>query len=147
MGKVSAIYCCDIRGGIGLKGRLPWYHKEEMDYFRSMTMGKPCLMGRRTFESLKAPLEGRDNVLISKKDDGMGLIDALSKYDKEPEVMICGGKYLYQAAEPALDRIYQSVILDAYECDTFMPSDYLDNFYEVGLTRHTGWFQRVLNRR
>ena len=63
--KISAIVAMDSQNGIGINNQLPWHLPNDLKFFKSVTIGKPIIMGRKTFESLGRPLPGRLNVVIS----------------------------------------------------------------------------------
>lgn len=122
-------------GVIGREGRLPWRMPSDMRLFRRLTMGKPVVMGRRTFDSLKKPLEGRDNIVVTRRPESlpMGLYGAadpvgaveiareLAQRRAVDEIMIIGGAEIYGALLPQTDRIYLTRVHSAPEGDTFMP--------------------------
>ncbi|WP_250656859.1 dihydrofolate reductase [Alkalimarinus coralli] len=105
---------------IGRNNKLPWYLPNDLKYFKSVTMGKPVIMGRKTFESIGKPLPGRLNIVITRNADwshpGVTVVhtieDAFSKaeatalIDGVDEVMIIGGDQIYQTALSLADRIY-----------------------------------------
>jgi dihydrofolate reductase len=118
---------------IGKNNVMPWSIKEEMAHFTKLTKGWPCIMGRKTWESLKKkPLPGRLNIVISGK---MGetlqsypdvkffpslpaAIEHCSGYEK---VFICGGESIYKQALDLANKIDLSVIHAQYDGDTFFP--------------------------
>lgn len=120
---------------IGRDGGMPWHLPNELAYFKRMTMGKPVLMGRRTFQSIGRPLPGRVNmVLTSDEDFSAGgvrvfhdLESALAAARREAlekgvdEIMVIGGATLYAATLPMADRLYLTRIHRTYEGDTFFP--------------------------
>src|SRR5262245_8480102 len=63
---VSIVVAADEHGVIGNTGRLPWRLPGDLAHFRSLTMGKPVIMGRKTFQSLPRPLDGRDNIVVTR---------------------------------------------------------------------------------
>lgn len=98
-------------GVIGKNGTIPWHSKEDLQYFKSLTMGSPVIMGRKTFESLKKPLKGRLNVVISRNHDlkydleGVVVFNELKEafnycknQEKADKVFIIGGAEIYKAA-------------------------------------------------
>ncbi len=105
---------------IGINNKLPWYLPNDLKYFKSVTMGKPIIMGRKTFESIGKPLPGRLNIVITRNTEWQhsgvtvvhSLDDAFSKaedtalIDGVDEVMIIGGDQIYQTALDSVDRIY-----------------------------------------
>jgi len=114
---------------IGIRNTLPWKLKADMEHFKKLTMGWPCVMGRKTWESLpKRPLPGRPNIVISRSlNDVTGaavcpsLQDALNHCAGYEKVFICGGASVYAEALPLADRIELTVIRRIYEGDVFFP--------------------------
>ncbi len=119
---------------IGAAGTIPWHINEDMRHFREVTMGKPCIMGRRTWESLpKKPLPGRLNIVVS-RDQGYGwrkpgavvensLNAALARGHAENpgEIAVIGGAEIYRAALPLADTIHLTQIDAVFDGDTYFP--------------------------
>jgi dihydrofolate reductase len=120
---------------IGRDGGLPWRLSSDLKTFRRLTMGKPLIMGRRTFQSLKKPLDGRDNIVVT-RDEGFrpaGAIVAASfpaalaqaeRCARErgvDEVMVIGGADIFAEALPIAGRIYKTEVHGSPEGDTLMP--------------------------
>lgn len=116
-------------GVIGADGRLPWRLPADLRHFKAATMGKPVLMGRRTWESLGRPLPGRRNVVVSRRSDwqpaGAEVFPspdaALEAVAGEPEVMVIGGAELYAALLPRAHRIALTRVHAKPEGDTTFP--------------------------
>jgi dihydrofolate reductase len=115
---------------IGLKNQMPWHLPADLKHFKTVTMGKPMIMGRKTFESIGRPLPGRLNIVITRNTDwhvdgvviAHSLTDALAAAGTADEVMIIGGGHLYAEALPAATRLYLTQIdLDVREADTWFP--------------------------
>lgn len=133
--KVSLIVAAARNGAIGKDNKLLWRLKADMKRFRKLTMGKPILMGRKTYQSIGRPLDGRDNIIISGQRDfaveggyvvptlEAGLVLAAEKCAARSvdEVMIIGGAAVYQAALPLADRLYFSLVEAEPEGDVFFP--------------------------
>jgi dihydrofolate reductase len=122
-------------GVIGRDGGLPWRLSSDLKTFRRLTMGKPLVMGRRTFQSLGKPLDGRDNLVVT-RDVGFKAIGIETFQALEPalaraqicaaarntdEVMIIGGADLYRQALPLADRIYWTEVDATPDGDTTFP--------------------------
>jgi dihydrofolate reductase len=131
-------------GVIGAKGGLPWRLPDEMAHFKRTTLGKPVLMGRRTFASLGRALPGRTNVVLS-RDPGFAAPDALVARDLDaalalvrgaPEVMVIGGAALYAEALPRADRIYLTRVRARPEGDVFFPKLEPGDWRETLLSEH-----------
>ena len=128
------IAAMDENRGIGINNTIPWNNPADMKRFRQTTMCNPIIMGRKTFESLKQPLGGRLNIVVTSKPDSCkgvltssSLEDALntlrstgSMFEK---VYIIGGGQIYGEAlrKCLVGRIELSIIPGTYECDTYFP--------------------------
>ncbi len=117
---------------IGLNGSMPWHLPADLAHFKRSTMGRPVIMGRKTYDSIGKPLPGRKNIVLSRSCSlqlaGCTVVctldSALSKLGDFSEVFIIGGQQLYQQALPLADRLYLTHIDAEFEGDTFFP-DYL----------------------
>ena len=120
---------------IGRDNALPWSVKGNLAHFREMTMGWPCIMGRRTWESLpKKPLPGRPNIIISKSMAQDSSIKVFSDLNRAVEycceykkIFICGGESIYIQAMELADKIDLTLIAGFYDGDTFFPE--IDNTF------------------
>lgn len=128
--------------GIGRKGGLCYHISNDLCHFKNLTMGKPILMGRATWESLPGVLPGRRNIVISTKGidvraDEEELVEVYSsiddaleklKEDSCPEVMVIGGGSIYRQTIGIADTLYLTEVFDTPgDADTFFPS-YHGNF-------------------
>lgn len=118
--RLSMIVAAARNGTIGRDNALPWRLQDDLRYFRRVTMGKPVVMGRRTFDSIGRPLPGRDNIVVSRNptfaapgtrvahtlDEAFALAAAAARDCGVDEVMLLGGAQLYAAALPRIQRIY-----------------------------------------
>lgn len=119
--------------GIGYKGQLPWHLKQEMKYFKQVTMNSTVIMGRKTWQSIPKeyrPLVGRKNVVISRDPSacyGTGVLactsleGAIGQSDKEKDIYVIGGAELYAASLPYADKLFITLINDEQnkiKCDT-----------------------------
>ncbi|QSR42330.1 type 3 dihydrofolate reductase [Aeromonas dhakensis] len=117
---------------IGLDNQMPWHLPADLAHFKRVTLGKPVLMGRKTFESIGRPLPGRRNLVISRnpdyRADGVEVIDsvdaalALLAGSDVTELMVIGGGHLYGQLLPRADRLYLTRIDLAVEGDTRFPA-------------------------
>ena len=122
-------------GAIGRGGVLPWHLRSDMRYFREITMGKPIVMGRRTFKSLPRVLDGRLNIVLS-RDRGFVAPDAVMAHSLKEgldaarasaartgasEIMIIGGEELFREVLPQADRIYLTEVHASPKADTWFP--------------------------
>jgi dihydrofolate reductase len=119
-------------GVIGNKGALPWRIPEDMKRFKALTLGKPCIMGRKTWDSLpKKPLPGRTNIVVTRDHafcaEGAEIAHsfegalAIATRGTPGEIMIIGGEAIFTAALPIAQRIELTEVMAAAEGDAFMP--------------------------
>jgi dihydrofolate reductase len=127
---VSIIAAVGRNGAIGADGGLPWRLSSDLKRFRALTMGKPLVMGRKTFESIGRPLPGREIIVVT-RDPGWtqegariapGLDEALALAGDAPEVMIGGGGEIYRLAWARADRLYLTRVDVAPDADVLFPA-------------------------
>ncbi len=117
---------------IGVENRLPWRLPADLHHFKRVTMGKPILMGRRTWDSIGRPLPGRDNIVVTGEDgfraEGCSVVHsldaALAAGRHHPEVMVIGGASFYAQMLPRSSRMYLTLIDYEFVGDTYFP-DYV----------------------
>ena len=114
---------------IGYKDQLPWHLPADLQHFKRLTMGKPIIMGRKTYMSIGKPLPGRRNIVLSRqtdyaKIDGCDVFhdlkSALSSCDCD-EAMIIGGASIYEQCLPLANRLYLTLIDTKVKGDTTFP--------------------------
>ncbi len=113
---------------IGRDNALPWRLPADLKHFRRVTMGKSIVMGRKTFDSIGKPLDGRKNIVITRnpdyRPDGVTVVDSLDgalNAAGDSEVMIIGGATIYEQVLPRADRIYLTLIDAAFDGDARFP--------------------------
>jgi dihydrofolate reductase len=129
---------------IGRAGELPWRLPEDLRRFKRLTMGKPIVMGRRTFESIGRPLPGRRNIVVSRRPglrlDGCEASDspdaALGLAGQVEEIMVIGGQQLFEALLPRCTRIHMTRVHEAIEGDAFFPELPPDEWHVVWSEPH-----------
>ena len=128
MAVISLIVATDEALGIGVNNQLLAYLPADLKYFKSMTLGKPIIMGRKTYESIGKPLPDRKNIVVSSKlqaSEGITVVSSLKKAlilaGDVPEVMIIGGAQLYREAIQYASRLYITKIHHQFKADTFFP--------------------------
>ena len=133
--KVSLFVAVAENGVIGAKGTMPWKMSSDLKTFRRLTMGKPLIMGRKTFQSLKGPLDGRDNIvltgdpyfdaegvsIVNGMADALILARTLGAARGADEIMVIGGADVFRAALPRANRIYWTEIHASPEGDVSFP--------------------------
>jgi len=144
---ISLIWAQDANGLIGAGAQLPWHLPADMAWFKKNTLGKPVLMGRKTYDSIGRPLPGRQNIILTTQDisiDGCTIVHSLdaareaAKHasDKTTELMVIGGAQIYQLALPQADRLYITNIHAIFEGDTFFPSFDSTAWREIFCEKH-----------
>jgi len=126
---VSLVVAADARGGIGREGRLPWHLPADLKRFKSLTLGKPIIMGRRTQLSIGRPLPGRRNIVISRDQrlalagcEIAGSLDAALRLAGDaPEACVIGGAEIYRLALPVAGVLHLTRVEAVVDADTFFP--------------------------
>jgi len=114
---------------IGNKNQLPWHLPADFSHFKSTTMGKPIIMGRKTFESIGKPLPGRSNIVLTRNAEIQfegticvnNIEQALAAVPDAPEIMIIGGSTIYEMMLPQVNRLYLTYVDAAFEGDAWFP--------------------------
>ena len=145
---IAAIAAMSDNRVIGREGQLPWHLPEDLKHFKQVTMGKPVIMGRKTFDSIGRPLPGRDNFVLSRtnliihhkaKADGspghvqhlapmhpiqeaIHLAKEIARQEGQIEIMIIGGGEIYREALPFTQRLYLTQVHQTIEGDAFFPA-------------------------
>jgi dihydrofolate reductase len=127
---LSIIAAMDRNQLIGNNNQLPWHLPADFTHFKAKTMGKPILMGRKTFESIGKPLPGRTNIVLSRNPnlqlEGVecvhSLQDAIAAAADADEMMIIGGSSIYEMLLPQVDRMYLTYVDEAFEGDAWFPA-------------------------
>lgn len=125
---ISLIAAMDKNRLIGRENGLPWHLPADFKHFKEVTMAKPVVMGRKTFESIGKPLPGRKNIVISRSGfnaegvTGVGSIEAaLAEAGNVEEVMVIGGASFYQQMIHSADRLYLTHVDAECEGDAWFP--------------------------
>ena len=126
---ISLIVAHDKNRVIGYENDMPWHLPGDLQYFKETTMGKPVIMGRKTYESIGRPLPGRRNIVISRNvnytAEGIEVVDsldaALALVADVPEIMVIGGQQIFTQALPVADRLYITLIDHEFVGDTYFP--------------------------
>lgn len=135
MATVSLIAAVAANSVIGAGGAMPWRLSTDMKRFRRLTMGKPVIMGRKTYESLGKPLDGRFNIVVTRQpgftpagatvapslDAALLIAGQEAEVAGEDEVMVIGGGEVYAAAIGAADRLYITHVDASPEGDVHFP--------------------------
>lgn len=141
--RISVIVATDQNGLIGKDNKLPWHLPADLAFFKKVTMGKPIIMGRKTFESIGQPLPGRTNIVVTSRTDynaegcriARSLDEAIEKSGQVDEIMVIGGATLYQQALGRADRIYLTLVEAKLDGDTWFPALIEAEWLETRATR------------
>lgn len=127
--RVYLVAAVAANGIIGAGGKLPWHIPEELKHFKKLTMGHPVIMGRRTWESLKGPLPGRENIVVTRtagyQAEGAAVASsldaAMAMCAGEPVAFVIGGTQLFEESLPIAAGLVLTEIKRDYEGDTWFP--------------------------
>ena len=126
---VSIIVAADEHGGIGRDGGLPWHLPADLKRFKALTMGKPIVMGRRTWDSIGKPLPGRQNIVVTRQPGllipGATVVDSLqaafAAAGEAAEICVIGGAEIYRLALPYASLIHLTRVHATVKADTHFP--------------------------
>lgn len=160
---LSLIVAMDEVGLIGRDGGLPWHIPEELRAFKRITTGHPCIMGRKTWESLKKPLVGRLNIVVTRQSaytaPGARVVPSmdealkLCEHERQTwgdEVFVIGGAELYREALPLAQRLYLTRVAGKFTGDVYFPEFTAEDFEQTQLATGEGpppYVQWLLQRR
>ena len=127
---ISLIVAASTNNVIGVQGELPWRLSDDLKRFKALTMGKPIVMGRKTWESIGRPLPGRQNIVITRQADfeaegadvvasPAGALEAAGDVD---EIMVIGGGQVYELFLPKANRVHLTRVHTRLEGDAFFPA-------------------------
>lgn len=129
---------------IGINNQLPWHLPADFAHFKSVTMNKPVVMGRKTYESIGRPLPGRTNIVLSRNPDAHydGVVtvanfdDACKVVPEAEEVMVIGGSAIYEMLMPRVQRMYITYVDGEFEGDAWFPEFSDEEWVEVDSKIH-----------
>jgi dihydrofolate reductase len=144
---VAIIAAVAANGVIGHGNAIPWRLPSDFAHFKRMTVGKPLIMGRRTFESIGRPLPGRTNIVVTRQEDyhpagvivvpsleaGLEEAQRIAQADRANEVMVGGGAEIYAQALPVADRLYITHVGANPEGDAYFPAVDMQQWRESGV--------------
>lgn len=139
------IVACSDNRVIGSDSELPWRLPADLRSFKALTMGKPIVMGRKTYQSIGRPLPGRRNIVITRQAgfeaDGCWMAQnpqqALAIAGAAEEVMIIGGGEIYRQFLAETQTIYLTEVHATIEGDTYFPELVAEDWYELSRVKHT----------
>ncbi len=129
---------------IGAKNDMPWHLPADLKYFKKTTLGKPIIMGRKTFDSIGRPLPGRQNVVVTRNENwahegvdvAPSLDEAITMAGEVEEIMITGGAQIFDMAIGSVDKLYITEIDLDVEGDTFFPEFPQADWKEISREAH-----------
>ncbi len=127
---ITLIVAVADSGVIGRDNNLPWHLPEDLKRFKRLTMGKPIIMGRKTFESIGKPLPGRMNIVVTRdaryRREGVTVVhdveSALEAAGPVPEVMVIGGAELFRSLLPRAGRVHLTRVHGDIDGDVMWPA-------------------------
>jgi len=145
--RISMVMAMDKNCLIGKDGGLPWHISADLKYFKRITMGKPMIMGRKTYDSIGRPLPGRQSIVVTRNiqwsadnvEVAATLEDSfqLARCHQANEMMIIGGASVCEAAMPHTERLYLTLIDHEFDGgDTWLQSYNADDWREVSSEAH-----------
>lgn len=143
--KIALIVAASQNNVIGLNNQLPWHLPEDLQYFKAVTMGKPILMGRKTYDSIGRPLPGRTNIVLTRdanwSAEGVVVVNDLDSATAASEkacaaagvdeLMIIGGEQIYRKFLPIADKLYLTKVEAVVEGDAYFPAIDSDQWQQV----------------
>lgn len=137
---ISIIVAIGNNRVVGINNSLPWKLPADMEHFKQLTLGKPVIMGQKTFESIGKPLSGRINIILTRdrnfKPEGCivahSIEEALNAAKGSNEVMIAGGVSIYAQFLPLADRMYLTLVEGDFKGDAFFPEFDYNDWDETG---------------
>jgi dihydrofolate reductase len=143
--KIYLVAAVAANGVIGRGGQLPWRLPEDLRFFKQLTLGHPVIMGRRTWESLRGPLTGRDNIVVTRQAGyeapgaavASSLDAALALCAGEKVAFVIGGHDLFAESLPMAAGLVLTEIHRDYEGDTWFPKYDRSRWKEAQRERHT----------
>jgi dihydrofolate reductase len=128
MAVISLIAALDEANGLGINNQLLTHLPADLHYFKNITMGKPIIMGRKTYESIGRPLPGRHNIILSQSLNSIAGISVVSSLNKAlelagdvPEIIIIGGAQIFAESMSHVTRLYITRIHHTFTSDVFFP--------------------------
>jgi len=148
--KISFVVAMGDNNAIGKDGGMPWHMPADLAYFKRVTMGKPMLMGRKTFESIGRALPGRDSIVVTRDRDwkasgaiavhdietGLKFAESAATARGATEIAVIGGASLYEAMLDKVDVLYITELHATFDADTWFPKIDVDQWTETSRESH-----------
>ena len=155
LNSLALIVCFSKNRVIGHNGKLPWHYKEDLEYFKKITMGHTLIMGRKTYQSLTKKLSGRKIIVVTNQkkfhnENCVGAhsitqaIELAAKTDEMP--FVCGGEQIYRQTLPLVRKMYITEINKEFIGDTSFPEFNEKEWEEIERKESDGLTFRILNR-
>jgi len=143
--KLALIWAMSRNRVIGRNNALPWHLSEDLRYFKRITLGKPIIMGRKTWESIGRPLPGRTNIVITRDksfqaagarvvhslDDALRLAEHIGVIEGAEEAIVIGGAEIYALALPKAERLYLTQVHAEVQGDAWFPEFDVSQWQEL----------------
>lgn len=148
--RIALVVAVAENGVIGRQGGLAWHLSSDLKFFRKLTMNKPLIMGRKTFASIGKPLDGRDNIVITRNaafeapgilvaanlEDALELAQTKARTRGADEISIIGGAQIYKLTLPMAGRINLTQVHASPDGDIFFPEIDKAQWREISRERH-----------
>jgi len=141
--QLSCVVAVAANGTIGSRNELPWHLPADLQRFKALTLGKPILMGRKTYDSIGRPLPGRTNIVVTRQQLAIpgcvvvgSLPEALAAAGNVPEAALIGGAELFRLALPQVDVIHLTRVHADVPGDVFFPELDPTEWHEILIARH-----------
>lgn len=159
--RIALIAAVSENGVIGDRNALPWHLPEELAYFRQKTLGKPVIMGRKTFDSMGSkPLPNRLNIILTHSlafratgcaiahsmSEALAVVRASKTEGAYEEIMVIGGAKIYELFLPSADRLYLTVVHQTVSGDTDFPSVAWEDWHKISEQKGLAFTVQVFDR-
>ncbi|WP_332875694.1 dihydrofolate reductase [Massilia sp. S19_KUP03_FR1] len=129
MAHLTLVVAIDANHGIGIDNKLPWHLPEDLAHFKRVTLGRPIVMGRKTFDSIGRALPGRRNIVVTRNAawshagvETAGSLEAALALLAGERASIIGGAQIFAEALAMADQMIVTQIAQVFTCDTFFPA-------------------------
>ncbi len=126
---LSLIAAMGTNRAVGLNNQMPWHMPADLKHFKAVTLNKPVVMGRKTYESIGMPLPNRRNIILSQRTElivpGCEVLHSMNQVllalKDQAEIMVIGGANIYQQSLPLAERLYLTFINHRFIADAYFP--------------------------
>lgn len=152
MTNLFIIAAMDKNQVIGKNNTLPWHLPADLKHFKKVTMGKPIIMGRKTFESIGKPLPGRQNIILTRDKNyhatGCSIIhsiDEINKHTDAEEIFVIGGSEIFNQLLPFAQKLYLTFIDAQFDGESYFPKWQKNEWHEIYREDHLADEQNKYN--